>query len=167
MHRLQEIVGKSFSGIWRAVDMLALDLGGEVSIFEPYDPEDTLRAEFSLRFMCQWRFIMEGRILLASRDIYVPYDPELEADTEWEYDLTGRPDAQSSIFDVQRRAVEQRLQDCTVSAASVNEMGDLRIAFSNGAVFESFTPSSRADEFWRMIRFYPDRKAEHIVFFET
>lgn len=167
MHRLQGIVGKAFSGIWRAADMLVLDLGGDVSIFAPYDPEDAVRAECSLRFMCQWRFILEGRILLASRDIYLPYNPELDADADWEYDLSGRPDAQSSIFDVQRREVEQRLRECTVSAAGVNEMGDLRIVFSNGAVFESFTPSSRADEFWRMIRFYPDREAEHIVVFDT
>lgn len=165
MDHLARIVGRCISGIYRAVDMLVLDFEKEVRVFQPYDLEAPYRAEYSLRFMCQWRFVKGDQILLASRDIYIPYNSELEDDA-WEYDLTDRPASQSSLFDVQADVVQLQMRDVPAVSAEISAVGDLKIHFADGTCFESFTPSSRVDEFWRMICFYPDREAEHFLIFD-
>lgn len=165
MNRIQEIQGKHFLGIYRAVDMLMLELGQERPYFDPDLQEESRVPEYSIHFMTQWRFVKDDAILLASRDIYIPYDPEMDEDT-WEYDLTGRPDAQSSVFDVVGRELAGKLQGTSVESCAVNALGDLKLVFSDGTAFESFTPSCRRDEFWRMVHYAANGETDHLVVFE-
>ena len=106
-------------------------------------------AEYSLHFQTQWRFREKETILLASRDIYIPYNEDVPDD--WDFDVIGRPDDLSSVFDVQKKFVERKMQGAYVSKCYLNESKDLVIEFSNGIVFEQFTPTSKRDEEWRLI----------------
>lgn len=160
---MDRITGARFNSISRCVDMLCLQLGEDVE--REYDNSEAIncsslkRAEFSIHLQTQWRFVHDNQILLASRDIYEPFSEHVGEN--WAYDLHGRPDHESSVFDVAKRNFEKHMADSFVSACSVSALGDMRITFSNGTVFEVFIPTSQRDEEWRLIDFLHD---EHIVF---
>ena len=118
-------------------------------------------AEYSIHFQTQWRFREKDTILLASRDVYEPYCENVPED--WQYDLIGRPDELSSVFDVQAKALKAKMQGTVVTECRLSPVNDLVIAFSNGVIFEQFMPASRKDEEWRLIDYKND---EHIVCYE-
>lgn len=156
----EKLIGSKFNGIFRCVDMLCFNLGRDVK-----DKNGDFVPEFSLHIQTQWRFTKDDKILLASRDIYLPYNTEID-ESEWKFDTTGRADDESSIFDVIQKSFHTHFLNAAVSSARVSHIGDLRIAFSNGIVFETFTPSMRKDEFWRLICLGENREDEHFVVFE-
>ena len=82
---------------------------------------------------------------------------------DWEYDLIGRPDEQSSVFDVQTKALKVKMQDAVVTECRLSPVNDMVIVFSNGVVLEQFMPATRKDEEWRLIDY---KKDEHIVCYE-
>ncbi len=143
---VSRIIGKQFNNISRAVDMLCLQLGAD--------------AEYSFHVQTPWRFRENHTILLASRDIYEPYCENVPED--WQYDLVGRSDALSSVFDVQAKGFKSKMQNAVVKACRLSDVNDLIITFSNGVIFEQFMSFSRKDEAWRLIDRQND---EHIVCF--
>ena len=156
----EKLVGSKFNGIFRCVDMLCFNLGEDVR-----DKNGASVPEFSFHAQTQWRFVKEDEILLASRDIYVPYNTRID-ESEWMYDIVGRADDESSIFDVIQKSFHEHFLNAAVSSARVSRVGDLQVTFSNGIVFETFTPSMRKDEFWRLIYIGENRENEHFVVFE-
>jgi len=77
--------------------------------------------------------------------------------------MAGRADDESGVFDVIfKRILRMRLFLLPGYLVS----GDLRIPFSNGIVFEVFTPSMRKDEFWRLIYSGENYENEHFIVFE-
>lgn len=150
---LSRILGKNFNCISRAIDMLCLFLGEDFSFADTHGHQVNV-AEFSFHFQTQWRFREDKDILLASRDIYEPYSENVPAD--WEYDLVGRSDEMSSVFDVQAKALSTKMQGATVADYHISAVNDLVIIFSNGIVFEQFTPASQKDEEWRLIDYKND-----------
>lgn len=69
----------------------------------------------------------------------------------WDYDVLNRPDEESSIFDVVVKELSEELANVTVTNVEFSPLSDLRIDFSSGACFETFTPSMRKEEEWRFI----------------
>ena len=157
---MERIVGKQFNRINRVVDMLCLLLG-EDYIITNHQGKRQRAAEYAIHFQTQWRFRQDSTIFLASRDIYEPYCENVPED--WEYDLIGRPDELSSVFDVQAKALKAKMQDAVVTECRLSPVNDMVIVFSNGVVFEQFMPATRKDEEWRLIDF---RKNEQIVCYE-
>lgn len=153
---LSGMLGKKYNSISRAIDMLCLQLGEDYTITD--HREKQVVAEYSIHFQTQWRFRENNTILLASRDIYEPYSENVPED--WQYDLIGRPDELSSVFDVQSKMLESKMQGAVVTEYKLSPTNDLIIVFSNGVIFEQFTPASRKDEEWRFIDFKND---VHIV----
>lgn len=145
---LSKLINKSFNCISRAMDMLCLFLGDDYD-FTSSDGKTVKVAEFSLHFQTQWRFRKDDTILLASRDIYEPYCKDVADD--WEYDIIGRPDCESSIFDVFSKGFSAKMKDTIVTECHISKTSDITIRFSNDVVFEQFTPSSQKCEEWRLI----------------
>ena len=154
------LIRKRFNRISRAADMLCLFLGEDYVYRSPVGRSAEV-AEYSVHFTTQWRFRLGGEILLASRDIYTPYSDSVPED--WAYDIVGRPDDESSVFDVAAKQLMLKMSGSVVAECSLSETNDITIVFSNGIVFEQFTPASRKDEEWRLINYVDDR---HIVCYD-
>lgn len=145
---LSKLLNRPFNCISRAADMLCLFLGEDYE-FTAFDGRTVEVAEFSLHLQTQWRFCEGDKILLASRDIYEPYSNDVVDD--WEYDIIGRPDCESSIFDVFAKDFSKKMKNAIVTECHLSKTNDITIQFSNGVVFEQFTPASRKCEEWRLI----------------
>ena len=145
---LSKLINKPFNCISRAVDMLCLFLGDDYD-FTSTDGRTVKVAEFSLHLQTQWRFSKDNTIFLASGDIYEPYSKDVAED--WEYDIIGRADCESSIFDVFAKSFSMKMQGAIVTECHLSKTNDITIRFSNGVVFEQFTPTSQKCEEWRLI----------------
>ena len=156
---LSMLVNKRFNTISRANDMLCLFLGEDYSFFSRSKRIDV--AELSLHIQSQWRFRSSETILLASRDIYEPYSKNVPED--WEYDLVGRPDELSSVFDVYVKKFKNMMRNTYVVDCRLSETNDITIIFSNGVIFEQFTPATIKGEEWRLIDYIND---VHIVCYD-
>ena len=154
------LLGKKFSYISRASDMLCLFIGDSY-IFSSRG-KDIAVTEFAIHFQTQWRFIGDKSIILGSRDIYEPYSHAVAEN--WEYDIIGRSDEESSVFDVKARDVNRAMRDAAVTDVAVSDYGDVSIGFSNGVTFQSFIPASNKGEEWRFIDYKSNR---HVVFYEV
>ena len=157
---ISRIIGKQFNCISRTVDMLCLFLGEDYTITNHGGKQIDV-AEYSIHFQTQWRFRQDSTILLASRDVYEPYCEDIPED--WEYDLIGRPDELSSVFDVQAKALKAKMRGAVVTECRLSPVNDMIIVFSNGVIFEQFMPASRKDEEWRIIDYKTD---EHFVCYD-
>ncbi len=158
---MKRIIGAKFHSIRRVVDMLCFNLGNEVK-----DDEGYTYAEYALHIQTSWRFIKDKIILLASRDIYLPQDEALDnGDYDFDEQSTQKEiTATSSIFDVAMHDFEKYFGDATVKSFDISPFGDLRIDFTNGVYFETFTPSARKCEEWR---FLPPGEEGHFVVFDV
>ena len=159
---MNELIGKRFHSMFRCMDMLCLNFGESLVLDILGNGKEREVSEFSFHIQTQWRLIGDGAILLASRDIYHPFDENVPED--WDYDVFGRPKAEGSIFDALCGEVSALLAQATVIDCAVTKLGDLSIRFSCGAFFETFTPASRKEEFWRFINF---KTREHRVVFDV
>ncbi len=154
---LSILLNKRFNRISRVIDMLCLFFGEDYTVIKDDKVIENV-AEFSLHLQTQWRFRDNDRILLASRDIYEPYNKDVSDD--WEYDLVGRPDELSSVFDVKSKKLIEKMKNTIVAESTLSPTNDILIKFSNGIIFEQFTPASTKDEEWRLINYANDL---HIV----
>ena len=157
---LSRLLGKKYNCISRVVDMLCLLLGEDYTITDHRGKKTTV-AEYAIHFQTQWRFREDSTILLASRDIYTPYCANVSED--WQFDLVGRPDELSSVFDVQAKALKAKMQNAVVTECRLSPANDIVIVFSNGVVLEQFMPATRKDEEWRLIDF---KNGDHIVCYD-
>lgn len=162
---MNRLIHAQFLAIYRHLDMLCIDLGNpirtETIAFGNYVISQHVTPEFSLHLQTQWRFISGDRVLLGSRDIYSPFD---DVGDDWDYAIVGRPDSESSIFDVTSRQIQKELTGHHVTQCSVSPYGDIRIVFSNGFVFEAFIPASYKDEEWRLIDL---RTGEYFIYYDV
>ena len=158
---MKRIIGAKFHSIRRVVDMLCFNLGNEVK-----DDEGQTYAEYALHIQTSWRFVKDDVILLASRDIYLPQDEALD-NGYYDYDEQSTQKeitATSSIFDVAMHDFKKHFENATVKSFDISPLGDLRIDFTNGVYFETFTPSARKCEEWR---FLPPGEEDHFVVFDV
>ena len=158
---MKRIIGAKFHSIRRVVDMLCFNLGNEIK-----DDEGRTYAEYALHIQTSWRFVKDDVILLASRDIYLPQDEALDnGDYDFDEQSTQKEiTATSSIFDVAMHDFEKHFENATVKSFDISPLGDLRINFTNGVYFETFTPSARKCEEWR---FLPPGEEDHFVIFDV
>lgn len=158
---MKRIIGSKFNNIFRCIDMLCFNLGNDIT-----NDEGDVYSEFAFHIQTSWRFVKGSEILLASRDIYLPQDEALdngyydfeEQSTQKEITPT------SSIFDVAMHDFGKYFENTVVKSYTVSPLGDLRIDFTNGVYFETFTPSSRKCEEWR---FLPPGEEDHFVIFDV
>ena len=158
---MKRIIGSKFNKIFRCVDMLCLGFGNDVK-----DNEGYIYPEFNIHIQTSWRFVNGNKILLASRDIYLPQNEELD-DGSYDYEEQSTQKeitATSSIFDVAMHDFEKHFENATVKSFDISPLGDLRIDFTNGVYFETFTPSVRKCEEWR---FLPPGEEDHLVIFDV
>lgn len=150
---LSKLKSKRFNCVSRAIDMLCLFLGEDYSFVSEQGKKIEV-AEYSLHFQTTWRFRKNEKILLASRDIYEPYNANVPVD--WEYDLIGRSDDLSSIFDVRVKEFNLKMQNAVVTKCYFSVAKDIIIEISNGVVFEQFVSASKKGEEWRLIDYTDD-----------
>ena len=163
---MNRLINKPFHSMHRILDMLCLNFGNDLQktvSLGNHILSDRVYPAYSLHLQVQWRFIHNGRILLGSRDMYKPYSAAID-ESEWDYSLTDRPDDESSLFDVMSKQLTKNLLGHYVLHCEQSSLGDIRITFSNGYVFEVFIPASYADEEWRLIDFSKD---EHLIFHDA
>lgn len=150
---LKSLCGKQFGCISRAIDMLCIFIGDDYTYINQSGRKIDV-SEFALHFQTQWRFIDGNSIILGSRDIYEPFNQAVPDD--WKYDIIGRKDEESSIFDVKAKKLNSFMKNTTIAEATVSVFGDVIIVFSNGIKFQSFTPISYKEELWRLIDYKAD-----------
>ena len=159
--KMKRIIGSKFNSIFRCLDMLCFNLGNDVQ-----DDEGDVIPEYRFHIQTSWRFVKGKEILLASRDIFLPHDESLNNGYyDYEEQSTQKEiTATSSIFDVAMHDFEKHFENATVKSFDISPLGDLRIDFTNGVYFETFTPSVRKCEEWR---FLPPGEEDHIVIFDV
>ena len=158
---MKRIIGLKFNKISRCVDMLCFNLGNDIQ-----DDEGDIIPEYRFHIQTSWRFVKGNEILLASRDIYLPQNEELD-DGSYDYEEQSTQKeitATSSIFDVAMHDFDKYFENAIVQGFDISPLGDLRIEFTNGVYFETFTPSSRKCEEWR---FLPPGEEDHLVVFDV
>ena len=158
---MKRIIGSKFNNIFRSLDMLCFNLGNDV-----LDDEGNLVPEYSFHVQTSWRFVNGNEILLASRDIFLPHDESLD-DGYYDFEEQSTQKeitATSSIFDVAMHDFKKHFENATVKSFDISPLGDLRIDFTNGVYFETFTPSARKCEEWR---FLPPGEEDHFVVFDV
>ena len=158
---MKRIIRAKFHSIRRIVDMLCFNLGNEIK-----DDEGHTYAEYAFHIQTSWRFVKGNEILLASRDIFLPQDEALD-NGYYDYEEQSHQEeitATSSIFDVAMHDFGKHFKNATVQGFDINSLGDLRIDFTNGVYFETFTPSARKCEEWR---FLPPGEEDHLVIFDV
>ncbi len=138
---LSKLLNKKFYSIHRAVDMLMLNIGDDYEMTS-YDKQPCIVSEYALHIQSPWRF-------RKGSDIYVPYCDNVP--DEWEYDIVGRSDELSSIFDVCSKQFSEVMQGSTIVECNLSEINDVFLMFSNGVVFEHFITDTRKCEEWRLI----------------
>ena len=140
--------------------MLCLFLGEDYAVTNG-EGEQIVTAEYAFHFQTQWRFTENNEILLASGDVREPYSENVPED--WQYDLVGRPDEESSVFDVRAKELMNRMQGSVVVDCRLSPANDVTIVFSNGVFFQQFMSASRNREEWRLI----DRRNDiHVVCYD-
>lgn len=164
---MKRLINAPFQGMHRVIDMLCLNLGEiyqakTIALGNRVISQNILPT-FSLHIQTQWRFIHNNKIILGSRDIYTPYSGEID-EYEWDYSEVGRPDDESSVFDVVVKQLTKNLSGHFVTQCDLSPLGDIRIIFSNDYIFEVFIPASYQDEEWRLIDFSRD---EHLIFYDV
>lgn len=159
---MERIIGVKFNKIRRWVDMLSLELGKSV----PVESGNEI-SEFTFHIQTSWRFVKGDQILLASRDIYLPQDPTLDdGDYDFEEQSTQEKVTETStIFDAAIHDFDKHFIGSVVKGYQISPFGDLRIDFTNGVFFETFTPSSRKAEEWRF--FTANENDDHVVVFDV
>ena len=159
--KMKRIIGSKFNSIFRCLDMLCFNLGNDVQ-----DDEGDVIPEYRFHIQTSWRFVKGKEILLASRDIFLPHDESLNNGYyDYEEQSTQKEiTATSSIFDVAMHDFEKHFENATVRSFDISPLGDLRIDFTNGVYFETFTPSARKCEEWR---FLPPGEEDHFVIFDV
>lgn len=159
----ENLSGKDLTGLYRAGDMLCLQIGDTILIESDRGGMEE-SPEYRIHFQCQWRFVKKGSILLASHDIYNPYDNELEWDEDWSWDIFGREKEQSSVFDVRSEEFAHTLLPLKTEHFHFTDTGDLHIHFNKDVFFETFITCSTKREYYRILNFHTD---EHTVFFDV
>ena len=161
---MNRLLNQPFNSMCRVIDMLCLNFGHDsrktISIGN-HVISDKVYPTYSLHLQVQWRFVHNNKIILGSRDMYKPYSDMID-ESEWDYSEIGRPDGESSVFDVVSKQISKNLLGHYVTHCEKSPLGDIRIDFSNGYVFEVFIPASYQDEEWRLIDFPAD---EHLIFY--
>ena len=147
---MKRIVGSTYHRMHRVLDMLCLGFS--------HDHIPT----YSLHVQTQWRLIHDHQIILASGDMYIPYSDAVGED--WDYSIHGRPNEESSFFDVKCKEIDRLMEESVVSNCTISEFGDLQISFSNNVLFQIFIPTSLKDEEWRLVDLIRD---EHIIFYDV
>lgn len=156
---MQRIIGSKFNNVFRACDMLTLNLGNNVT-----RANGKTYPEYSIHVQTAWRFVNEDEILLAKSDIYLPLIQE-SADYERNFESLDRADSKNSVFDVLQKTINDHFTDAIVECVTVSTLGDLYITFNNGIVFQAIVDSSRNVEFWRFIDF-TKVEPEHLVVYD-
>lgn len=159
----EKLINKDLTELGRAADMLWLAIGKPL-VIETDDMKKREVSEYAIHFQCQWRFVKDSEILLASHDIYNPYDIDLSYDDEWDWDVFGRENEKSNIFDVRSKELQRKFLPLKIEKVDLCKTSDLCITFENGICFSTFISCSRKDEYYRFIDFCTD---EHTVIFDV
>jgi hypothetical protein len=159
----EKLASKDFTRLYRAADMLCLQIGDTIIVDSRKGGKEE-SPEYRIHFQCPWRFVEEGNILLASYDIYNPYDSSLEYDADWAWDVFGRENEASSIFDVKSKEFENRFLPLKIENIYLTDICDLHIDFNKGIHFDTFINCSTKREYYRFLDFHT---GEHTVIFEV
>jgi hypothetical protein len=105
----------------------------------------------ALRVYCAWRLTRGDAVVAGSADLFTPADPDEDLET-FDYEAPG-----ATWWDVRWRAyVDGAASAPVVVSAHADAFGGLRLALSDGAVFEAFPNSAPAEhfetEFWSLAR---------------
>lgn len=139
MTNLDHLVGQTVSVWTRAVEMLCIEFGGVAE----RSPWGNL-SEFSIHCECSWRVLdSENKIVTASSEVYEP-PSGVKLTNDFKWDLRGGNLLDEKIANILLH------EDMTVVSIDLGLCDDLRIVFSNGMIFETFSDSAEC-EYWRYI----------------
>lgn len=143
----KEIIGFKFYRITRASDMLCLEIGNEIEYKSSCKcGQHRLIGQYTFHIQCPWR-INNEKLMLGSRDIYTPGSKIDYEEFNWE--IVG-----SSRFDEKVYELNNKWKGTlVVKNIKVSKLGDIKITFENGIVFETFIATSDKDEEWRLINY--------------
>ena len=163
----EKLTSNKLVNLGRAANMLWLNIGNPCTIELPRINGTVIKREvtdYAIHLQCAWRFVKRGKVLLASGDIYDPYDENLDYDNDWAWDIIGRADEQSSIFDVLSKKFIKEFLPMKIKNIFYTDTHDLHIDFDKDVYFDTFIDWSRRDEFYR---FLDNITGKHTVIFDV
>jgi hypothetical protein len=132
---LAPLVGLPVAAPRREANMLALRFGEGAGAL-------------ALEVYCAWRLARGAELLAGSADLFTPADPDEDLET-FDYEAPH-----STWWDARVAAWAAASPGARVTAASVDALGGVQLAFDDGAVLEVFPNSAPAEhvetDFWRL-----------------
>ncbi|MGM0713274.1 hypothetical protein [Brevibacillus parabrevis] len=110
--------------------------------------------EHTLNVQCTWRLTKEHEIIVAAKDIYIPSKEWTGTEEEFEWDMQGM-----NRYD--ERIVEFKAMNILVEKIEADDLGGVKIYFSDRHLLEIFPDDSSEGEFWRF--FVPGELSSHFV----
>lgn len=117
--------------------------------------------DYALHVQCAWRILASEKIVVASSDLYYPPgDPRVRPDDfDWDAPQGNRRDQQITLL-----FQEHASQPLIVTSVEADNVGSVRVEFTEGHLLEIFPDDSVNDEYsehWRLFR--PSTETEHFV----
>jgi len=155
---LNKLIGLKFQYGGRASNLFWLGFGEMITVKRLRETNEL--AEYALHIQCSWRITKSNKILVASRDLYSPNSEWDEENEDFDWDVQG-----NNRFDERIKSLMEDVKETLdVRKIESDEVGGLKVFFTENYVLEIFPDISDEDEyseFWRFINFRD--KSPHFV----
>ncbi len=154
--RLECLIGKPLIDAGRASNLVWFSFG-QTRLIPTRTGESKTVGDFSLNIQCSWRISFQGRLVVASKDIYRPKGSWQGDANKFLWDMPGmsRCDEKLDGF------IKESEPKSSVSSIEADELGGVKIRFSNRTMLELFPDESEDSEHWRL--FVPGDTKSHFV----
>lgn len=158
--QLSVLVGLPLIRAGRAVDLEWFEFG------EPH--KRTRRdgviidvGEYALHLQCAWRIRTTHEIVVASHDVYYPPGDSRDSPDDFDWDI---PNGNRRDHCMNSFLREHTSHPLIVTAVEADEVGSVKVSFTDNFVLDVFPNYSFTDADWELWRFFQiDTDASHFV----
>ncbi|MBE5393919.1 MULTISPECIES: hypothetical protein [Brevibacillus] len=151
--KLQVLIGLPVENAGRSGNLTWFSFGKTKKITSLRGIEKRV-GEHTLNVQCSWRITKEHEIIVASKDIYIPNKEWVGKDEEFVWDKPGM-----NRYD--ERIIKFKALNILVDKIEADDLGGIKVYFSDRYLLELFPDSSSEEEFWRF--FVPGELNSHFV----
>lgn len=130
---IDDLVDMKVIKIYRFLDMLCIQFSNGID-------------KYALHIQSSWKIVDTNRkiIIVAHLDEFT--------------EISQSNEKKETIFDKKMNEQRPIIENLKVITCSMNNVGDLKIKFSNGYVLEIFIDTSEEEECWRILKMESDEK---------
>lgn len=153
--KLKDILGMPFNRTDRAANLVWFGFGKTINV-EDFPGEMRKAPQYSLNIQCCWRIVKDDKILVAYGDLYEPGSNWKGTDEEFFWDTNGM-----NLCDDGLEKLNRMHNRIFVQSIDADNLGGLKIYFSENYLLEIFADSSYDAEYWRFFNIEDD--SPHLV----